>query len=185
MLFDCFIRSIYPIVKHEGRIRMKKTTPAARFISLAFATASLFIGTQVFNLNSVAQALPMVDQLKDSDAKTFLSILTIISLSLILITFLIVSTFLACKALENNAKTAEFLNSFLTSSNALQILTVTAVLVAAMFLGLADRLNDGVLALLSSVAGYVLGSLQSPNKYLNSHASQKTLEEQGKNTENQ
>ncbi|MFM7086617.1 MAG: hypothetical protein ACKOXO_06460, partial [Cyanobium sp.] len=104
---------------------MKKATPAVRFTSLAFATASLIIGTQVFNLNSVAQALPVVDQLKDSDAKTFLSILTIISLALILITFLMSSTFLACKALENNAKTAEFLNSFLTSSNALQILTVT------------------------------------------------------------
>ena len=164
---------------------MKKATSAVRFISLALTSASLFIGTQAFNLNSAAQALPVEHQLKDYDATTILSIVTIISLSLILIIFLMASTFLACKSLENNVKTAEFLNSFLTSSNALQILTVTAVLVAAMFLGLADRLNDGVLALLSSVAGYVLGSLQSPNKSSNSHTSQKPLEEQGKNTENQ
>jgi hypothetical protein len=164
---------------------MRKVTPSVRFISLALATASLFIGIQVFNLNSVAQSLPVVDPLKNSDAKTRLSIITIISLSLILIIFLITATFIACKALENNAKTAEFLNSFLTSSNALQILTVTAVLVTAMFLGLADRLNDGILALLSSVTGYVLGSLQRPDTASNSQATQKSLEEQDKDTENQ
>jgi hypothetical protein len=32
-------------------------------------------------------------------------------MSLILIIFLMVSTFLACKLLENNARTVEFLNS--------------------------------------------------------------------------
>jgi len=166
------------------QIRMRKVTPLVRFISLVFASASLLIGVQAFNSNSVAQSLPVVDQLKDPEAKTLLSILTMISLSLILIIFLITATLVACKALENNIKTAEFLNSFLTSSNALQILTVTAVLVTAMFLGLADRLNDGILALLSSVTGYVLGSLQRSDKASNSQATQKSLEQQGKSTEN-
>ena len=51
----------------------------------------------------------------------------------------------------------------MTSNNALQILTVTAVLVVAMYLALAERLTEGALTLLSSVAGYVLGSLQHSN----------------------
>ena len=43
--------------------------------------------------------------------------------------------------------------------NFLRITTVVLVVVAAAFLALAGRLNDGVVALLSGVAGMALGGL--------------------------
>jgi len=63
---------------------MKQMTPSARFIFVALTTASLFIGAQILGFGFAAQALPVVDQLKDADENTILSIACIVSLSLIL-----------------------------------------------------------------------------------------------------
>lgn len=42
----------------------------------------------------------------------------------------------------------------------LELTTVLAIVVSATYLGLADKLNNGLIALLTGVAGYVLGSLK-------------------------
>jgi hypothetical protein len=145
-----------------------------KFFILALASVYFVVFILPFNRNAIAQNASIIGQLVNSDAKTFLSTLIIISLSLIIIIFLIASCFVANAALKNNDKTAEFLNSFFTSTNALQILTVSAVMLTTVFLALSDRLTDGALALLSSVAGYVLGNLQKqPEK------SNKNKEEEG------
>ena len=135
-----------------------------KFVWLALITTSLIVFILPFNANVIAQSVPEIVPLANSDADTFLSALVIIALSLIILVFLGTSCFVAHTTVKNNSKAAEYLNAFFSSSNALQILTVSSVVVTLMFLALSDSLTEGALALLSSVAGYVLGSLQGSNR---------------------
>ncbi len=56
------------------------------------------------------------------------------------------------------------LKDFFNGGNALKILTVFAVLITATYLALAGQLTDAAIALLSSVSGYVLGTMKSGDK---------------------
>lgn len=147
-----------------------------KYVVLALFAAFFVALTLPFHTNAIAQDISEVEKLANPDSKTFLPALVLVCLSIIIIIFLIVSCFVAHTTIKHNPNAAEFLNSFFTSSNALQILTVCSVVITAMFLALSDRLNEGVLALLSSVAGYVLGSLQSSNQ-----SSLKAIQEQLEN----
>jgi len=51
------------------------------------------------------------------------------------------------------------INALLDSNRALQLVTICAIVMALLFLGLADKLKEGVLALLGTLGGYVLGNL--------------------------
>ena len=53
----------------------------------------------------------------------------------------------------------ECIEIILGSELALQLLAVSAIVVALLFLGIAGRLTEGAIAILGSVGGYVLGNL--------------------------
>ena len=55
------------------------------------------------------------------------------------------------------------LSELLASNRTLQLITVAAVLMGLLFLGMTGKLTDGAIALLSSLGGYVLGALRQPN----------------------
>jgi heme/copper-type cytochrome/quinol oxidase subunit 2 len=89
--------------------------------------------------------------------------IAMIAITFITIVFLVAGACVAVTAIKNSSNESPLLiNSFMTSSNALKIFTITAVLVGVIFLGLANRLTEGSIALLSSVGGYVLGTAQQP-----------------------
>jgi hypothetical protein len=127
-----------------------------RLILLIFTTALLIL-IMSLSPSVVAQSLPAA---ASSDPNIFLATLVIICLASVLAIFLIVSGFVAFAALKYSPNAANLLNSFFTSNNAIQILTISAVLVTALFLALSDRLSAGVLSLLSSIAGYTLGGIR-------------------------
>lgn len=54
-------------------------------------------------------------------------------------------------------------NDFFKSQSATRLLTVMLVTAAACFLSLFHVLNDGAIAILSGITGYVLGGLPSAN----------------------
>lgn len=59
----------------------------------------------------------------------------------------------------------DMLKIVLESNRALQLITVSAVIIAVMFLSLINQINNnGVIALLSGISGYVLGSLGGKGK---------------------
>lgn len=127
-----------------------------RLILLVCITA-LLVFIMALSPSAVAQSLPAA---ATSDSKTFLATLVIICIASILAVFLIVSGFVAFAALKYSPNAANLLNSFFTSNNAIQILTISAVLVTALFLALSDRMSEGILSLLSSIAGYTLGGIR-------------------------
>ncbi|MCJ8321778.1 MAG: hypothetical protein MJK12_19235 [Colwellia sp.] len=86
--------------------------------------------------------------------------LVIYALTTILIVTIILATIAACLAICKNPETASnALKDFFNGGDALKILTVFAVLITATFLALAGELSDAAIALLSSISGYVLGSM--------------------------
>lgn len=90
-----------------------------------------------------------------------LSLVTIYALTTLLFTALILSAIAAIVAVRKSPEVAsESLKEFFNGGNALKILTVFAVLVTATYLALASQLTEAVVALLSSVVGYVLGSMK-------------------------
>jgi hypothetical protein len=58
-------------------------------------------------------------------------------------------------------------NDFFKSQSAIRLLTVMVVVSAACVLSLFHVLNDGAIAILSGIIGYVLGGLPSENSFDN------------------
>jgi hypothetical protein len=59
---------------------------------------------------------------------------------------------------------SRYLTRVFGTGSALHLLTVLAVILSATVLSLAGQLQDGAVALLSGIAGYVLGALRSPSE---------------------
>lgn len=96
----------------------------------------------------------------DSLESQELSRLAIYAMSIVLTVAIVVSGVAATTALrKNSAATSESIKDFFNGGYALKILTVFAVLITATYLALAGRLSEGAIALLSSVSGYVLGTM--------------------------
>ena len=94
-----------------------------------------------------------------------LSKLVIYAITSILIIVIIVSGIAVSTAIKADPTSAsESLKEFFNGGNALKILTVFAVLIAAVFLALAGQLTEGAIAILSSISGYVLGTIRDRNK---------------------
>ena len=90
-----------------------------------------------------------------------ISIIVIYALTAVLLFALFSSTLAAIFAIRKSPEIAsKSLKEFFSDGNAVKILTVFAVLVAATYLSLAGQLSESMIALLSSIAGYVLGSLK-------------------------
>ena len=111
-----------------------------------------------------------------------LSELAIYALSGILVVAIVVSgvaVFFAIKEAPEVASKA--LKDYFNGGNALKILTVFAVLITSAFLALAGQLSEGSIALLSSISGYILGTIQGEKIQIkpevisknNTHESQK------------
>lgn len=91
-----------------------------------------------------------------------LNLVAITALTTVLLTALILCAISAIFAFNKAPEVAsESLKEFFDGGNSLKIITVFAVLITAAYLGLADQLSEAAIALLSSVAGYVLGSLKN------------------------
>ncbi|GGW74930.1 hypothetical protein [Alteromonas halophila] len=94
-----------------------------------------------------------------------LSMLAMYALTAILLVALIMSAIAAVFAFKYAPEsTAASLLTFFSGGTALKILTVFAVLITATYLALANQLTEAAIALLSSVAGYVLGSIRAEPK---------------------
>ena len=94
-----------------------------------------------------------------------LSLIAIYALTIVLLSAIFLCAGSAIVALRSAPEIAsESLKEFFTGGNSLKILTVFAVLVTAAYLALAGRLSEAAIALLSSVAGYVLGSLKQDER---------------------
>lgn len=63
---------------------------------------------------------------------------------------------------KDPARTVEALKTFYDNGNGLRIITVLTVLATAGVLGFGGKLDQGVVSLLSGVAGFVLGGLKPP-----------------------
>lgn len=86
--------------------------------------------------------------------------LVIYALTSILIVTITLSAIAASIAIYKSPDTASHaLKDFFNGGDALKILTVFAVLITATFLALAGELSEAAIALLSSISGYVLGSM--------------------------
>ena len=97
----------------------------------------------------------------ETSAGTNLSLIAMYALTVILLLILLLSAIAAIFAIKKSPEiVSKSLEEFFNGGNALKILTVFAVLVTASYLALADQLSDAVIALLSSIAGYVLGALK-------------------------
>ena len=59
---------------------------------------------------------------------------------------------------------SEYLTRVFGAGTALYLLTVLAVILSATVLALAGQLQDGAIALLSGIAGYVLGAIRSSSQ---------------------
>lgn len=91
-----------------------------------------------------------------------LSELAIYAMSLVLMVTVVTSGIAAYCAIQKDPTAAsECLKEFFSGGNSLKILTVFAVLVTATYLALSGNLSEGAIALLSSVSGYVLGTMQN------------------------
>ncbi len=100
-----------------------------------------------------------------------LSELAIYALSGVLMVAIAVSGIAAFCAIRKAPEVAsESLKEFFNGGNALKILTVLSVLITSAFLALVGQLSEGAIALLSSISGYILGTMQSTNT-----GNQKTL----------
>jgi peptidoglycan/LPS O-acetylase OafA/YrhL len=87
--------------------------------------------------------------------------LAIYAMSTVLTVAIVISGVAVTTALRKNSTDAsESIKDFFNGGYALKILTVFAVLITATYLALAGRLSEGAIALLSSVSGYVLGTMQ-------------------------
>jgi len=94
-----------------------------------------------------------------SENQLFLYLL--IAYTLITITGIIGLTRVFTKAFtKDTGSFSETFTKLLGGGIGLRLATVFAVLQTAFFLKLIDKLDEGVLALLTSVAGYVLGGLR-------------------------
>lgn len=62
------------------------------------------------------------------------------------------------------ARTSDTIKTIFGDGTALRIVTVFVVLGAAALLAIADKLDKGILALLSGIVGYVLGGLGKPER---------------------
>src|SRR6516225_3821649 len=60
---------------------------------------------------------------------------------------------------QDNKVASEFLTRVFVGGAALRLLTVLAVILSATVLSLAGQLKEGTIALLSGIAGYVLGGI--------------------------
>ena len=90
-----------------------------------------------------------------------LPLIAIYALTLVLIVALLISAIAAIVAMKNAPEAASnSLKEFFNGGNSLKILTVFAILVTAAYLALAGQLSEAAIALLSSIAGYVLGSMK-------------------------
>ena len=65
---------------------------------------------------------------------------------------------------RDNKVASEYLTPVFGAGSALQLLTVLSVILSATVLALAGQLQDGAVALLSGIAGYVLGSIRPPSQ---------------------
>lgn len=93
-------------------------------------------------------------------ANPALSELAIYAMSLVLMVTVVTSGIAAyCAIRKDPTAASESLKEFFNGGNALKILTVFAVLITAAFLALSGNLSEGAIALLSSVSGYVLGTM--------------------------
>jgi len=94
-----------------------------------------------------------------------LSKLAIYAMSIVLVVAIIISGIAATTAIrKNSVATSESIKEFFNGGYALKILTVFAVLITATYLALAGQLSEGAIALLSSISGYVLGTMQGASK---------------------
>ena len=95
-----------------------------------------------------------------------LNIIIISSLSLISITAIIGFTIICRKAFERDtASTANSFGLILKGGNFLRIVTVIVLALGTIFLALAEKIpSQGVIAIFSSMIGYVLGSLEKNMK---------------------
>ena len=64
---------------------------------------------------------------------------------------------------QDSENATEALKFFFEGGNALRIATVLVIIGTAAVLALADKLSEGVLALMSGIAGYVLGGISRSN----------------------
>ena len=80
--------------------------------------------------------------------------------SIIGIAVIAVSVVAIIRLKRENPQHKSDLFAFLQEANGLRILTVFTVILAALFLAITGNLTEGATALLSSIAGYVLGSMK-------------------------
>ena len=88
----------------------------------------------------------------------FLSFLTVSALSVVIFTIAFIRIF---KAEPEKAKA--FFDLAKADHNGIKLITVAFVVTAAVTAAIIDKLDDGLIAILSSIVGYVLGGL-SANK---------------------
>ena len=60
---------------------------------------------------------------------------------------------------SNSDNTKAFIDVIGRDNNGIKLATVVVVVFAALAMSLVDKLNDGLIAILSSIVGYVLGGL--------------------------
>jgi len=85
---------------------------------------------------------------------------TIIAISVVLsVTIIGLSVVSYVSFHKDNKVASEYLTRVFEGGSALRLMTVLAVILSATVLSLAGQLKEGTIALLSGVAGYVLGGI--------------------------
>jgi hypothetical protein len=76
---------------------------------------------------------------------------------------------------KDNRIASEYLTRVFVGGSALHLLTVLAVILSATVLSLAGKLEQGIVALLSGIAGYVLGGLRETSRPAKTEVSSSTI----------
>ena len=98
----------------------------------------------------------------DSIVNNDLSQLAIYMLTGVLVVLIVSACVVLGFAVRKDAvAVSKSMNEFFSNNNTLKLFTVVCILISATFLALVGQLSNGIIALLSSISGYVLGSLQS------------------------
>lgn len=85
--------------------------------------------------------------------------------SVIFLVAIICITIIANRAFKQDADaTSRAFRTLVRNGNGVRLAAVFTVIIGVIFLALAEKLDQGIIALLSSIAGYTLGGLRIEKK---------------------
>lgn len=122
---------------------------------------SIVIGVgALFLVASILVPVWIINQSSNNDPRLVMGVVS--ALTLITCLGIIGATVVSVTAFIKDAdSTGKTYRTILQGGNALRILTVFVVILSVVSLALIDKLNQGVIAILSAVVGYVLGGWQT------------------------